>query len=179
MPRAIARISREKRLRTLAQNLFVVEGPNRQADLRRAERALLRDNPWLADPEQYRAGAVVLVPLDLGLRTTPRVEVAAADLEGLMQEAIQRLKMTETLIRDGLGRSLERNEKARAQLEDQAFRRELQRSSPEAAKLVPAATKSVAEALERNQKLESELSQAIGAGIEQIEQLRKMAGKER
>ena len=176
MPRAIARISGERSLRALAQNLFVIEGANRQADLRRAERALLRANPRLANREAYCADAIVLVPSDLGLRTTPRVEIAAADLDGLLQEATQRLAVTETLAREGLARDTEAAEKALARLDDPAFIKDLQGNSPEAGKLVPTAAKSLAEITERNRKLEEELSQAIGAAVAQVERLRKMAG---
>jgi hypothetical protein len=178
MPRAIARLSREKRIRTLAQNLFVIEGPDEKENLRKAERALLRANPWLAKPEAYRAGAIVVVPTDIGLDTTSRVEPATGDLDGLLQEAVQRLKTAETLVRGGLERGTKDAEQAAKRLDDQRFVGELKKNSPEAGKLAAVARKNLADVAERNKKLEGETTQAIAKAIEEVERLRKLAERQ-
>lgn len=175
MPGAIARIGREKRLRTLAQNLFVIEGPNKAANLRRAERALLRQNPWLADPQAFRPGAVVLVPSDIGLATTPRVERPAADLQGLLQASTQRLQMSEKVMREGFAKSDERTKVALTRLEDPTFLRELKKAAPEAAKLVPHAVRSLKQRMDENRKRETEIAHAIQEAISDIDRLRRLA----
>ena len=101
MPTATARIGREKTLRTLAERLFVVDGPDKADRLRRAERALLRDNPTLAAEDGFHAGAVVVVPSDTGLATHPRVERAAGDPDGLLLETRARLHLAATTARGG------------------------------------------------------------------------------
>ena len=70
MATAIARIGREKRLATLAKNLYVIEGDEATELQRRAERALLRQNPCLAAADGFAAGRMRLVPPVPGLRTT-------------------------------------------------------------------------------------------------------------
>jgi hypothetical protein len=177
MARAIARIGREKRIRTLAQNLYVIEGANKAADLRRAERALLRENPALADAAAFRPGAAVLVPADLGLATSDRVEKPRPDLDGLLLEATVRLQMSETVLREGFARSREGAKLGLERLQDQRFVRALAKAAPATAKLVPSAHKNLEEQMAEAEKREAEVAEAIRAAIADIDHLRRLARK--
>jgi hypothetical protein len=175
MATAIARIGREKRLQTLVQNIFVIEGPNKAVDQRLAERALLRANPWLADPEAFKAGAMVLVPSDTGLTMSERVERPGADLQGLLQEVTQRLQMSRSVVRQGVAKSDERRRAALEKLGNPNFIGELKKNSPEAAKLVPSLTDNLKRQADEEQKREAAFETAIEAAVLEIDRLRKLA----
>ena len=179
MPKAIARIGREKRLRTLVQNLFVIEEDDKAAAVRRAEDAVLRENPRLGTAEGFESGAVVRVPSDIGLATTARVEQPTAELSGVLEHALehalQGLQMSQGLVLDGVAASGEDARAALARLEDEAFKGAVQETAPEAAGLIPQAINGLNERLAENERRQAALGKAIGDAIAEIDRLRQLA----
>lgn len=123
MPLTTARITRERTLSTLVRNLFVLDGPTAAEDARRAEAAILRANPHLAERDAFRAGAVVVIPSDLGLSRTDRVAVREATPGALLEETADRIEQVRVLAEERLKREAESARAFLAQLEDPRFRR--------------------------------------------------------
>ena len=171
MPTATARIGREKTLRTLAERLFVVDGPDKADRLRRAERALLRANPALAAEDAFHAGAVVVVPSDTGLATHPRVERAAGDPDGLLLETRARLRLAATTARGGFALAEKRAGAALAQLGDSAFVRKLREASREAAALAPQAAEAIKARTAASERHQRAVLAAIEEALAEVDRL--------
>ena len=174
MLQGIARIGREKTIRTLAERLFVIEGANKAANLRMAERALLRANPSLARKDGFRAGAVVIVPSGLGLATRPRVQRPASDLEGVLLQTTERLHMSEAVARNGFAKSRQAADEAVGKLKDRAFLGRLKKASPEASKLASTAVKNIELRRAENDKREGDVTKAIEQAISEIDKLQRL-----
>lgn len=177
MPRTIATIGRERSIGTLAQRLFVITGPNKKADLARAERALLRDNPALAEAEGFRSGAIVVVPSDIGLATTDRVERSRADRDGLLQESVLRVQMSEAVARKRFAESQAETKAALERLNDQRFTEQLKKSAPDAAKLVQEARKSLESRMAEDEERQAKMTNAIEEAIAALVELRNLAAE--
>jgi hypothetical protein len=136
MPMTIARISRERTFATLVRNLFVLEGPDADAEARRAEAVLLRANPHLANREAFRSGTVVVVPAEIGLRRTERAAAATPGLGGLLGESAERLEVVRALARDGLKREAEAAQAYLGRIGDPVFRRTVMRDGDNGARLL-------------------------------------------
>jgi hypothetical protein len=168
MPTMTARIGRERTLTGLARNLFVFDGPDPRADLRRAERALLTANPELRDSAAFRAGAAVVVPPGLRLRTTERVEMPAADIDGAVAEAEQRVRDAAVVLREAFGQARSCDKRSLERLGDPRFMAELERRSPDAAKLAPAARQSLVAELEMLESLSDRFTGAIETALSDL-----------
>lgn len=175
MPMEIARIDRERRIETLARNLYVIEGQNRAADLERAVGALLRANPGLDQANAFKRGAVVAVPVDIGLPLTDRIERRSAGSEGLSREAVQRFELGAKVLRERVATSNQATEAALGQLRDNQFVTALKRAAPAAAEIIPEASRGLEQRLVSNKETEAALGEAIDKAIKQVEQLRRLA----
>ncbi len=178
MPQATATIGREKRLATLAKNLYVVEGPDPAEAQSRAEAALLRANPTLADPAGFENGAVVRVPTDIGLAVSSRVDASATGLQGGLQDLAQRLQLAAALARDGYAASNKAAEETIAQLSDRTFRATLLKEHPNAEALVAEAAKAQSERQADNKLRQERFDSAVADAIAQTEKLQKLAGNQ-
>lgn len=175
MPTSLARLGREKKMSTLAKRIFVIEGPNSRELQRRAERALLRANPSLADPESFKPGAVILVPSGTGLVTTDRVSVVSADVNGALEETSIRIQMSAQLVQDSFARSAEDDEKTIALLGDRSFGAKLRKALPEGAEIIAQTAKTLKETTAANQKNRAQFDQAFKMALEEIDQLKRLA----
>jgi hypothetical protein len=128
MPMTIARITRERTLGTLVKNLFVIEGPNAGHEAKRAEAALLRANPHLADRDAFQAGAVIVIPADIALKRTERVAARTSGLGSLLSESAERLDVVLALAQDRLKREAAEARLYLERLGDDAFRRAVSQS---------------------------------------------------
>ncbi len=176
MPLATARISRERTLATLVRNLFVIDGPDAADKARRAEAALLRANPHLADRENFAAGTVVAVPSDIGLKRTERVAARTEGLAGLLSESAERLDLLLALARDRLKAEATDAKDYLARIDDTRFRRAVTSQSPEGEKLLAQAREAQTarvQAVETSAKALSEAAEAAQAEIKRLMELAK------
>lgn len=175
MPMRVARIDREKTLKTLAGNLFVIEGPNRPANLERAMAALLRANPGLARRESFKRGAAVAVPVDTGLPLSDRVARPAAGPDVLSRETVERLELGARIVRERAEAANEADEAALDRLRDARFVRALKKAAPGGAELVPEATRSIQQRIAANKEAQATLEKAIEESTAAIERLQRLA----
>jgi hypothetical protein len=176
MPLATARISRERTLSTLVRNLFVIEGPDAADQARRAEAALLRANPHLADRENFAAGTVVAIPSDIRLKRTERVAVRTEGIGGLLSESAERLDLLIALARDRLKAEATEAKAYLAQIDDDKFRRAVTSQSTDGEKLIEAARKTQgerAETVEARLKTLAEAAEGAQAEIKRLMELAK------
>jgi len=176
MPLATARISRERTLPTLVRNLFVIEGPDAAGQARRAEAALLRANPHLADRDNFAAGTVVAIPSDIGLKRTERVAVRTEGIGGLLSESAERLDLVVALARDRLKAEATDAKSYLERIEDDRFRRAVTSQSPDGAKLLEEARKTQgqrAETVDTRMKALAEAAEAAQAEIRRLMELAK------
>ncbi len=175
MPLATARISRERTLSTLARNLFVFEGPDAADQVRRAEAALLRANPHLADRENFTAGTVVAIPADIGNKRTERVAVRAEGIGGLLSESAERLDLIIALARDRLKAEATEAKAYLARIDDDRFRRAVTSQSPNGEKLLEAARKAQGERAETVDARLNTLAEAADAAQAELKRLMELA----
>jgi hypothetical protein len=175
MPLATARISRERTLSTLVRNLFVFEGPGAAEQARRAEAALLRANPHLADRENFAAGTVVAIPSDIGLKRTDRVAVRTEGIGGLLSESAERLDLLLALARDRLKAEATDAKSYLERLEDDKFRRAVTSQSPDGAKLLEEARKAQGERAETVDARIKALAEATEVAQAEIKRLMDLA----
>lgn len=175
MATAIARLKQEKRLSTLARNLFVIEGRNKAVLQRRAERALLAANPRLAKADGFVSGATVVVPSVPGLKPTERVVVPKADLEGLLGETARGLQTGAATIKEKFGRSSEDDKEALARLANRKFIAAARKALPESAKLIGQAQKAIKQRGAEESKRLERLESAIGDATSELDRLTTLA----
>jgi hypothetical protein len=175
MPLATARISRERTLSTLVRNLFVIEGLDAADKTRRAEAALLRANPHLADRENFAAGTVVAVPSDIGLKRTERVAARTEGLGGLLSESAERLDLLLALARDRLKAETVEAKDYLARIDDTRFRRAVASQSPDGEKLLEAARKAQGERAETVDARLKALAEATDGAQAEIKRLMELA----
>ena len=175
MPTSVARLGREKRIATLARNVFVIEGPDKANQQRRAERALLKANPQLATEADFTAGASVIVPSVRGLRTTDRVSTTTAELDGLLADAAVRLAESATLIEIGFARSAKRSEEALARLDDREFVATARKAVKESAKLMTSVRKRLVQDSETADARNATLKNAVKRALADVDRLSKLA----
>ena len=175
MPMPIARIDRERRIETLAKNLFIIEGPNRSADLERAVQALLRANPGLAAAGTFKRGTVVSVPVDTGLRMTARVDRLDAAPKSIPRDAVRRLELGRKHVRETVEASNAAAETALVRLRDARFVRALKKAAPETEELIPAARQNLEQRIASSKETEAALEKGIEEAIGEIERLQRLS----
>ena len=175
MATAVARIGREKRLATLAKNLYVIEGDEATELQRRAERALLRQNPGLAAADGFAAGRIILVPPVPGLRTTPRVTASGRDLSGVLLEASVRLQSGAGRIEEAFRAAEERRETALRRLQDRQFLAAAKRALEESPKLIDEARVRMERDRESAKARRAEVGETIRSALAEIEKISKLA----
>lgn len=175
MPSFFARLGREKTLPTLVKRLFVFGGAGQADALRVAEAAVLRANPGLDDPAGFTPGRVVVVPADIGLTTTSRVEAPVADVGGALGTAGLRLELAGQLISDGFASGDETGKETLARLKDPAFAKTLQKLVPESKDLAARAADGVSLGLQMAGASKAQLDQALPLALAEIEKLKKIA----
>ena len=168
MPTSTARIGTERDLASLARNLYVIEGENRAAMQRRAERALLRGNPQLARPEAFVEGALIIVPNVTGLRLTARVSNGETGIDGLLEQAAARLQVAARTIDEGFRNSDERRKASLRLSEDQGFRESARKAFPESLGLIESAVKSMNEGARVSSARARALRAAVESAISEI-----------
>lgn len=175
MPVALARISRERTLSRLVENLFVFEGKDARADRARAARALLRENPALSDSANFKSGMRVVIPADLRFKTTERVSRPGVTTGGLLEDAAQRLAVAEGIVWDDVERRKEASSTAMAQLGDRKFIAELAKSSPRAGARVKEVRATIAAQERERAAVDARLANALSAANEQLQRLMQLA----
>lgn len=174
MPTSIARLGREKTVSTLAKRLFVIEGPDAREKQRRAERALLRANPSLGDPERFKPGAAILVPAVVGLKTTDRVSVVAADLDGALEQSAIRLKLSAQMLQDSFARAAESDKTAIQQLGDRSFGAKLRKALPESTDITGGTAAALKARIETNQQRMAQFEQGFEKAMAEIDRLKRL-----
>lgn len=175
MPTSVARLGREKRIETLAKNLFVIDGPDKAGKLRRAERALLKANPHLATEAGFTSGAAVIVPSLRGLRKSDRVSTTVADLDGLLADAAARFDACATVIGIGFTESAKRNNESLARLSDRKFVDTARKAVKESAKLIASAREHLKQESETSDARRAPLDDAVKRAQADIDRLSKLA----
>lgn len=174
MANAFAKLENEKSISTLAKRLFVIEGPGKAEAQRQAERAILKANPRLADPQSFRPGAVVIVPAGLDLKPTDRVVAIKADTKGTLDQATVRLQVGDELMTERFAAAAETGGKTIDQLGDRTFAAELKKVLPEAKGLVAQATKATKARLDAAGETRNRFAKAFEDAQAQVEKLRKL-----
>jgi hypothetical protein len=175
MPDRIARIERERTVKTLAKNLLPAEAS--AADLRRAEAALLKANPQLARPEGFRPGAPVVTPGDLGIAWGDRVETAETSLAGLTVTARARLEAADAAVRAAFDAEEKARDRRKAVLGDSAFRKAVEQAGPVAEQLAKQAAATLEKAAAAAPTRLEAFTKGLAGSLEEIERLRALAEK--
>lgn len=178
MSRAIAEIHRERSISTLVEHLFVFEGPDAAKDKRRAERALLRDNPQLADRANFTSGMTIIVPLDLGLRTTDRVRRPGGDLTGVLDEGSARIAQADAAIVGAFERRSKEAAEALDRLGDRRFVAAVRAVGPEAAERLGTMRSALKAEVAATAQRREAWARATKAAAEELARLRELAGTE-
>ncbi len=175
MPQTIAKIGREKTLKTLTRNIFVIDAQTDPAKIRNAEAALLRANPQLSKREGFTNGATVAIPGNVGLRLKERDKLDTNETApDALDEATVRLQITEKALRDSFALSNKNIDQAMATLKDRTFARSVAKQSEKGTELLKAAAKRQIDIQKKNKNAEEEMSQILKESMVEIEALRKM-----
>ena len=159
MPVKLATIGRQRTVAGLAKSIFGLKNePELQA---RAEAALIRANPQLAEDGRLTAGATIVVPDVPGLRPGDDVRRAAlrpSPVDGLDPERLDRLakvvaKLPEIAVKGG--------EAARAELKARDFLAVLAKAHPDLRQQLPEIANAVAADAELMVKRAQQLGEAI------------------
>ncbi|TCM85023.1 hypothetical protein [Rhodovulum steppense] len=175
----IARVARERSLKTLAQRLFVIEEPDAERKLQLAEAALLRANPELATPEGFASGKAIVIPGDIGLPRTDRVIAARADAGGILDETGTRLELAGRVLSDRFAASGKATERGLARLGDRAFAQQVRRALPESAELASKAREALAKRQEEDKSRAERFAKALDEAQERLAALRALAERQR
>lgn len=172
----IATLGRERTLATLARKVFQIDTGRGSADiLRRAEAALLRANPRLSDPDGFRPGGTIVVPVLPGVDLSADVTVAAANGDGLGSETGLRLQAAAGRIEDAFTQAARARQELLARVGDRRFLTEAAQNLPEAGDLL----RRTADRLRREEAQAEETSQRLQAGVaaaaEALDRLEGMA----
>ena len=174
MPMSIATVNRERSLRTLTRNLFVFAGDDADEQLRRAETALLRANPSLANRDGFSSGVVVRIPADLGLATTARVTIPDLSVSGSLREVRTALQLAVKTAEEAFIVGEKSGKQTLNRLQDDAFQRAIKRDAPKAVRLIEQSREAIAERLDASQENREALSGVLADALEQIERLEKL-----
>ncbi len=175
----IAKLGRERSLQTLAQRLFVIDGPDATAKLRHAEAALLRANPDLAKADGFSSGKPVIVPGDIGLAATDRIERARESASGLLDETGVRLDLASKAFAQRFDTAGRADAAKLEKTADRTFVQKLQKALPEATAILPKTRETLGKRAEEGKDRAERFSQSIADAQEKLVALRALAERQR
>ncbi len=179
MPQRIAKIGRERSVKTLTRNLFVVDQQTNRATTKRAEAAILRANPQLRTAKGFKSGTRIVIPGNIRLRPTKRIEAVETSLPGVLQEASERLQIGEKAAREAFSKSNREAGMAMVTLKDRKFRQIISKQSEKGAEILKAATRRQSQLLDINKKREQQLTEIVDENMKEIAVLQKLMEKAR
>jgi len=179
MANRIAKLGRERSIRTLAQRLFVIEGPDAERKLRHAEAALLRANPELATPEGFASGRTVVIPGDIGLVPTDRVIAAAHSADGLLDETGARLDLAGKALATRYAEGGRVAEETLARIADRSFVQGLRRALPESTGILSKTRDTVGKRAEEDKARAERFAKAMDEAQARLAALRALAERQR
>ncbi|MHA6262331.1 hypothetical protein ACXYMO_03940 [Arenibacterium sp. CAU 1754] len=179
MANKLAKLGRERSLRTLAQRLFVIDGPDATEKLRHAEAALLRANPDLAKPEGFSSGKRVIVPGDIGLAATDRVEKTGESASGLLDETGVRLDLAGKAFAQRFDAAGRADAAKLEKIADRTFVRNLRKALPETAAILPKTRETLGKRAEEDKDRAERFSKSIAEAQEMLAALRALAERQR
>jgi hypothetical protein len=177
MPMTITRIARERTLATLVRNLFVFEGRDAAAQAKRAETALLRANPHLADRAAFTTGAVVAIPADIALKRSDRDAARPEGIGGVLAESADRLDLVHAVAQVALKQEAAEASAYLERLRDDAFRRAVTSQAASGARILEEAQAAQKARLESADARTREIAAAVEAAQAEIRALMKRAGE--
>lgn len=175
MPQTIAKIGRERSISALTRNLFIIDARADPQATKRAEAALLKANPHLKNATGFKSGARVIIPGNIRLKLTDRVEKPETSLNGLLKEASRRLELADETAREAFSRSNTNIDTAMATLKNRKFQQVVAKQSKKGSALLKASTKNQTKQLEKNKEQEENIHQIIKDTMIEIEALQKLA----
>jgi hypothetical protein len=175
----LAKLGRERSLKTLAQRLFVIEGPNAAAKLRHAEKALLRANPELGKTEGFNAGRPVIVPGDIGLEVSERVDRTPENASGLLEETGTRLELAGKTLSQRYQAAESADRAKLEQISDRTFVSKLRKALPASAGILAKTRENLGKRAEEDKARAERFSKSIDEAQERLAALRKLAERHR
>ncbi|MEX0348090.1 MAG: hypothetical protein AB3N15_01610 [Paracoccaceae bacterium] len=168
----IVTLGRERTLSTLARRIFEIpSGRAGQAQLRRAEAALLRANPRLRNAEGFRSGASVVVPAATGLRPTATVRQADLTSDTLGIETELRLQAAASRIEDAFRGASEQRRETLERLGTRGFVAAATRALPQAREQMARARDRLGREEQLAEEVQARLVQGVADAIEALEAL--------
>ncbi|TCP41854.1 hypothetical protein [Rhodovulum marinum] len=179
MANRIAKLGRERSLKTLAERLFVIEGPGAERKLRHAEAALLRANPELATPEGFASGKTVIIPGDIGLIPTDRVIAARQSADGLLDETGTRLDLAGKTLAGRYAEGRKQAEETLARVTDRRLVQQIKRVLPEGTAILSKARETIGKQAEEDKTREERFAKAMEEAQARLAALRALAERQR
>ena len=175
MPTRIATLGRERTLATLARRIYGLSGGD--PALPRAEAALLRANPRLADRGGFRSGAAIVVPNVEGLDLSVDVQAARVDASGLVDETTLRLQALASRVESGFLKADSDRAAARNLLSDRKFQSEARDALPEASKILAATAQRLDREEAEDKDASARLAEGVSKAIEAVSALHKLGSR--
>ncbi|MGC9419328.1 MAG: hypothetical protein ACP5EN_10205, partial [Rhodovulum sp.] len=166
-------------IRTLAQRLFVIEGPGAERKLRHAEAALLRANPELATPEGFSSGKMIVIPGDIGLIPTDRVIAARQSADGLLDETGARLDLAGKALASRYAEGQKQAEETLARVTDRRLGQQIRRVLPESTAILSKARDTVGKQAEVDKTRAERFTKAMEEAQSRLDALRALTDRQR
>jgi hypothetical protein len=171
MPIQMIKLEGETRLAALVARAYRIRGRDADAQRQRAEAALLRANPQLADLTALPRGTAIVVPADIGLEPGKDLESFGAIGKGLIDELGRSLDLLGKDLVAGAGREAQEAQQTTSIVKSRAFTTALGQPPRAVTDTVAAAAANAKDQAARAQKLAADLDKALAQARKDLKAL--------
>ena len=176
MPIGVIKLKGEKRLAALVARAFRIEGPDADVRTQRAEAALLRANPHLANLAALPRGTAILVPTDIGLEVGNDLESFDEIGKDLLDDLGRSLDLLERDLVANAGREVEEAQQTATIVKSRAFKAAFAQQPPAAVERAEEATANAKDQAARGKKLAADIGKAFAQLGKDLKGLDKRLG---